>query len=116
MSFLKDPHLDLTLSRIETSRCILVPFSAEGKVDIRELQEEFCRANKNLYVSDFLPTYEQELDFVRVQESAMKRGEVFENFILEKNSGKLIGAIGLNTPEEDRMNIGLWIRENEQGK
>jgi hypothetical protein len=50
MSFLRNIHLDLTTSRIETDRCVLVPYSLDGRVDIRELQEEFCLANKNLWV------------------------------------------------------------------
>ena len=84
MPFLSNPHLDLTTSRIETERCVLVPFSTDGRVDIRELAEEFCRANKDLYVSPFLPTYEQEFEFIRMQEEAIRNGEVFENFILDK--------------------------------
>jgi hypothetical protein len=61
MSFLRNPHLDLTTSRIETDKCVLVPFSLDGRVDIRELQEEFCLANKDLWVSPFLPSYEEEI-------------------------------------------------------
>ena len=33
MSFLRNPHLDLTTSRIETDRCVLVPFSTDGRED-----------------------------------------------------------------------------------
>jgi hypothetical protein len=90
MPFLSNPHLDLTSSRIETARCILVPFSTDGRVDIRELQEEFCRANKNLYVSSILPNYEQELEYVRASEEKIARGEEFENFILEKSTNTLL--------------------------
>ena len=86
MSFLKNPHLDLTTSRIETARCVLVPFSSDGRVDIHELAEEFCKANKDLYVSRLLPTYEQELEFVRNTEARIEKGEEFENFILDKNT------------------------------
>jgi hypothetical protein len=88
--FLKNPHLDLTASRIETDRCVIVPFSLDGRVDIHELQEEFCKANKNLYVSPILPTYEQELEYVRASEEKMARGEEFENFILDKTTKQLI--------------------------
>lgn len=92
MLLLKTPHLNLTNSRIETPRCILVPFSTDGRVDIRELQEEFCRANKDLCVSPFLPTYEQEVEFVKQTEEKIARGEEFENFILERETGKILGA------------------------
>ncbi len=116
MSFLRNPHLDLMTSRIETDRCVIVPFALDGRVDIRELGEEFCKANKNLYVSPFLPSYEEEVEFVTKMLELIVQGEVFENVILEKDTGRLIGAIALNNPEEPRMNIGLWIRESEQGK
>lgn len=116
MTFLLNPHLDLTTQIIETPRCLIVPFSTDGRVDIRELTEEFCKANKDLLVSPFLPTYEQELDFVEQSILSMKQWEIFENFILEKWSNRLIGAIGLRSPEEHRMNLWFWIREDEHGK
>ena len=75
---------DLPTSHLETPRCVLVPFSLDGRVDIHELNEEFCRANKNFYVSQFLPSYEQEVEFVRKTEEKIARGEEFENFVLEK--------------------------------
>ena len=116
MPFLRNPHLDLTTSRIETARCVIVPFSTDGRVDIRELGEEFCKANKNLYVSPFLPNYEEEMEFVTKMIELIVQREVFENVIIEKDTNKLIGAIALNSPEENTMNIGLWIREGEQEK
>ena len=67
-------------------------------------------------MNPFLPTYEQELDFVGQSIEAMKRWEIFENFILERWTNRLIGAIGLRSPEEHRMNIWLWIRVDEHGK
>jgi hypothetical protein len=89
MSFLRNPHLDLTNSRIETERCVLVPFSLDGRVDIRELQEEYCRANKTFLVRNTL-TYEQELEFVRLSEENITRGEEFQNFILEKSTNTFL--------------------------
>ena len=71
--FLTDPHLSLTTSRIETSRCLLVPFSLDGRVDIRELRDEFCQANKNLYVSPNLPTYEEEFEYVQKAEEKIEK-------------------------------------------
>ncbi|MBC7498021.1 GNAT family N-acetyltransferase [Candidatus Gracilibacteria bacterium] len=116
MSFLRNPHIDLTQSKIETDRCVLVPFSTDGRVDIRELQEEFCKANKDLWVGPFLPSYEEEIIWLTGVEKDIANRELFENFILDKNTGSFIGCIGVNRPEEHRMNIGLWIRESEQGK
>ena len=116
MSFLRNPHLDLTQEKIETNRCFIIPFSVDGRVDIHEVQQEFCKANKHLFVSSFLPSYEEEYDFIRNIEEGMKTGKSFENFIFLKDSGRFIGSIGLNSPEEETMNIGLWIREDECGK
>jgi len=66
-----------------------VPFSTDGRVDIRELQEEYCRANKTFLVRTFI-TYEQELEFVRLSEESIARGEEFQNFILEKPTNKFL--------------------------
>lgn len=116
MSFLKDPHLDLTTIHIETARCVLVPFSLDGRVDIHEVTEEFCKANKDFFVNSFLPNYEQELDFLEKSIASMKAWEMFENFVLEKWSNRLIGAWGLRILDSGELNIGIWIRVDEHGK
>ncbi len=116
MLFLLSPHLDLTTSRIETERCILVPFSTDGRVDIYELQKEFCLANKDLYVALYLPNYDEELEYVRASEEKIAMWEEFENFILEKWTSQLIGAWWLRVLESWELNIGIWIRESEHGK
>jgi hypothetical protein len=67
--WLKNPHLDLTTLRIETDRCIIVPFSSDGRVDIRELWEEFCKVNIDYAVGPIYPTYEQEIEFVAQMEA-----------------------------------------------
>lgn len=103
-------------SRLETLRCVLLPFSLDGQVDIHELHEEFCKANINLYVAPKLPTYEDEVEYIRKAEEKIERCEEFENFILERETGRLIGCGGLRVLESGEMNIGIWIREDEQGK
>ncbi len=116
MSFVSTPHLNLTASRIETSRLVLLPFSLDGRVDIRELAEEFCKANKDHFVSQFLPTYEQEFVFIQDEVEKIKNWEKFENFIFDKSTMRFIGCAGLNRPEPNTMNIGIWIRRDEHGK
>ena len=116
MPFLKNPYSDLTTSRIETLRCILVPFSTDGRVDIHELQREFAKANKNLYVVPIIPTYEEELEYVRKAEEKIARWEEFENFILEKDANRLLGCGWLRVLESWELNIGIWMREDMQGK
>ena len=116
MSFLSNPHLDLSTSRVETLRCLLAPFSTDWRVDIHELAEEFCKSNKDLYVSPSLPTYEEELEYVRKSEEKIARWEEFKNFILEKWTHRLLGCGGLRMLESWECNIGIWIREDIQGK
>jgi hypothetical protein len=84
MPLLSNPNISLSTSRIESARCVIVPFSTDGRVDIREFQEEFCKANKSLYVSPILPTYQQELEYVKNEEEKIARGEAFENMILAR--------------------------------
>lgn len=114
--WLQTGERDLSRERIETERCIITPFSFDTGVAMEELTQEFCKANKDLFVSPFLPTLPEEIEFVTKVVNAIMNGETFENFILEKETRALIGCIGLNNPEENRMNIGLWIRESEHGK
>ena len=116
MPFLSNPHFDLTTSRIETERCVLIPFSTDGRVDIRELQQEFCKANKDLYVWPHLPNYAEEIRFVEEVMRDIEAKQTFELFILEKWTNRFIGCAGLNHGETDTMNIGLWIRVDEHGK
>lgn len=116
MTFLRNPHLDLTQVRIETARCVLVPFSTDGRVDLHELQEAFCEANYNLFIGPKMPSYEQEVEYVKGVMRDMTEGKVLELFILNRETGKFLGCIGLSRMEEHRMNIGLWIRTDEHGK
>lgn len=116
MLFLRNPHLSLSTSRIETPRCILVPFSLDIWVDIHEFHEEFCHANEDLYVSPHLPTYYEEVAFLKGSIEKIRAGEEFENFILERETHRLIGAWGLRILESGELNIGIWIRISEHGK
>jgi RimJ/RimL family protein N-acetyltransferase len=91
-----------------------MPFSTDGRVDIHELQKEFCNANKNLYVSSHLPNYEDEFDYIKKSEEKLLKWEEFENFIVEKWTYKLIGCAWLRLLESNELNIGIWIREDMQ--
>lgn len=85
-------------------------------MDIQELQVEFSKANRDLYVVPKTPTYEEELEYVRKAEEKIGKWEDFENFILSKDEGRLLGCGGLRLLESWALNIGIWIREDEQGK
>ena len=116
MNWLQHWDINLASESIHTERCILVPFSLDVWVDMEELTREFCKANKDLFISPFLPTVTEEIEYIQNAANAIIQNEVFENFILDKQTHSLIGSIGLRTPEEHRMNIGLWIRESEHWK
>lgn len=116
MTFLQSPHLDLATVRIETARCVLVPFSTDGRVNLHELQEEFCKANYNLFIWPKMPSYEQEVDYVDGVARDMKERKIIEFFILQKGTGRLMGCIGLGESEWHLSNLGLWIRTDEHGK
>ena len=116
MSFPINSHIDLTTSRIETTRCVLVPFSLDGRMDVQELTEEFCKANKDLFVSPFLPNYEQELDYIKSSESKIEKWQEFENFVFDKYTMRFIGCGGIRILETGEPNIGIWIRVDEHSK
>lgn len=67
-------------------------------------------------MSQFLPTYEEEVKFVEESIEAMKEWELLELFVLDKETGKLLGAIWLRTPETYRINLWFWLRVDEQKK
>jgi hypothetical protein len=73
MFLLKNKNLEMSKSHLETERCVFLPFSIDGRVDIHELQEEFCRSNKNLYVSQYLPNYEEEFIYVKNAEEKISK-------------------------------------------
>lgn len=86
MLLFKDPYLDLIHQYIETDRCVIVPFSTDGIVDIKDLNKEFNKANKNLWITSALRDMEDESEFVKMKIISMGNNEIFENFIIQKES------------------------------
>lgn len=116
MFFLKDPYLDLMHQYIETDRCIVVPFSLGSVVDISEYTREFCKANKDLWINKELPTFDEEIDYIKKVMKSMGNSERFENFIIQKDTGELIGAVGLDHPDKYSVELSLWIRHSKEPK
>lgn len=85
-------------------------------MSIEELRDEFCLANQDHFVSQFLPTYEEERVYVAKMVEQIRAGELFENCVFDKKTMRFIGCAGLNRPEPNTMNIGIWIRRDEHGK
>ncbi len=86
MILLKDPYLDLVHQYIETDRCIIVPFSLEGIVNIEEITHEFRLANKNKWINQMDPDIDEEVEYIKRTMNAMGNSELFENFIFHKES------------------------------
>lgn len=108
LPFLKNPSLNLNTLTIDTSRCILQVFHIG--IDFELLTRDFCEANKDLFVSQFLPSVDEEKIFI--QETILKRnlGEAIEFFIYEKKTGAIVGCCGINALNTKEPNIGLWIK------
>lgn len=113
--YLKNPEINLENVVIETPRCRIEPFRIEW-IDFQDLTEAFCEANENLYVSEHLPTIEQEQSFITGTITSRRSGKAFECFVFEKWSNHIIGAIGINSIDSNEPNLGLWIRKEYQWK
>lgn len=92
MFWLKDPHLDLTKESIETARCILLPFSKQSGAFIKEVREEFLLANRNLWISPFTPTFEEEARFFEEMIEKIENREIFECYIFDKITKEFLGC------------------------
>ena len=66
--------------------------------------------------ADPLPTEEAELEFLRDQERAFDCDEMFAHFLFERDSGELVGGIGLHRKEEKTAEIGYWVRSDRAGR
>lgn len=107
-SYLKHPIQQLSSTILETERCTLKTYHTEG-VDFESLTRNFCEANKDKYVSQLIPTVEQEKEFI---EGAVERVHAWEElgfFIYEKWKSEIVGCCGMNALLSPEPNIGLWI-------
>lgn len=116
MLLLKDPYLELLHQYIETDRCIIVPYSTDGIVNLKDLNREFNKVNKKLWITDSLRDPVDEIEYIKTKIISMGNGEVFENFIIHKETWELLWCIWLNTPEDESVRIVQWIRKSEIGK
>ncbi len=114
-TFLQNPELDLESVTIESPRCILEPFRMEW-IEFDDLQKAFVEANEKFYVSPNHPTVEEEKEFIEWAISNRRSGKAFECYILDKNSGNLIGCMGITSLDTPEPNLGLWIRKEFHGK
>ncbi len=63
-----------------------------------------------------LPTEEAELEFLREQERAFDSDEDYGYLLFERDSGELVGGIGLHPKEEKNAEIGYWVRSDRTGR
>ena len=113
---LKNPYLDLAYQYIETQRCIVVPFSLDSIVDIKEFAWELNKANKNSWIDTKHFNYKETIVFVKSILISMGNAEEFYNFIIDRETGKFLWAIFLTDTHSDYSSIHLWIREDEEWK
>src|SRR4051812_39379339 len=66
--------------------------------------------------ADPWPTEEAELEFLRAHEQAFDRDEDYGYFLFERDSGELVGGIGLHPNEENTAEIGYWVRSDRIGR
>ncbi|MDD2917070.1 MAG: GNAT family N-acetyltransferase [Candidatus Gracilibacteria bacterium] len=113
--YLKNPEMDIETVVIETPRCTIEPFRIEG-IDFTDLTGAFCGANEHLYISPYLPTVEQEYEYMHSVIENRKSGKAFECFIFDKVTGTLMGSVGISDLDTEEPNLGLWIRKEYHRK
>lgn len=107
-SVFKNPSYQFSNVSISTSRCILRPFHFDG-IDFKKLAEDFCAANKDLFISQYLPNEEEEKSYIQEVIENMNHGNTLDFFIYDRNSENIIGCCGINALDTEEPNIGLWI-------
>jgi RimJ/RimL family protein N-acetyltransferase len=56
------------------------------------------------------------LEFLREQEGAFDRDEIYGYSLFECESDELVGGIGLHPKEETTAEIGYWVRSDRTGR
>ncbi len=114
-SYLKDPTYNIEKLVLETPRCRIEPFRTEG-INFEELQQAFVAANEKLYVNANNPTVEEERVFINGAIGNRIIGKALECYIFDRNTGSLIGSIGISDLDTLEPNLGLWIRKEYHGQ
>ncbi len=81
--YLKYPLPQISNMTLETERCTLKIYHTEN-VDFDSLTRNFCEANKDKYVSQLIPTIEQEKEFIEGAVERVHSREEIGFFIYEK--------------------------------
>jgi RimJ/RimL family protein N-acetyltransferase len=66
--------------------------------------------------ADPFPTEDAELAFLRDQERAFDCDESYGYFLFDRESGELVGGIGLHRKDERTAEIGYWVRSDCTGR
>ena len=114
-SFLKNPELDLESVKIETPRCMLEPFHTEW-IDFDDLLKAFLEVNENFYVNKFRPTREQNRNIIKQIIRDRHHWTNFTCYIFHKETGMLLGCMGITALDTPEPNLGIWIRKEFQNK
>jgi len=114
-SYLTNPEIDLESLIIDTPRTTIEPFRIEW-IDFEDLTKAFCEANENLYISPFLPSVEEERDFIASTIENRQNNKALECYVFNAISKELIGSVGISDLDTPEPNLWLWIRKEYHGK
>jgi len=105
--------MDLSHTKVETERLLLVPVSMKYKEEIfREFQEPVTQ-----YVYSKPPEKIEETEkFIEGAHKATKEGSDLTMAILNKNSGEFLGCSGIHDLNKDNPEMGVWIKKDSHGQ
>lgn len=98
--------------KIETMRLNIVPFTGEY---LKCYYEEFTESIVKFQYPDAFKSIEDAKKLVLTFVEDMKQGKMLELVILSKEN-EFLGSLEVFGLNEGKPELGLWIKENEQGK
>lgn len=105
--------MDLSNTKIETERLLIVPITMEYlEIIFREFQEpitEFMYPKPPVKIEETKQFIEGSLD-------GLKDGNNLQMVVLEKATGDFLGCAGLHELDKDDPELGIWIKKSAHGK
>jgi len=105
--------MDLSSTKIETERLLIVPIGMEHKeIIFREFQEP---------VTEFMypkpPEKIEEVEqFIKESLDGLKDSSNLQLVVLDKVTGEFLGCAGLHELDKDNPELGIWIKKSAHGK
>lgn len=105
--------MDLSNTKIETERLLIVPITMEYlEIIFREFQEP---------VTEFMypkpPEKIEETEaFIKESLDGLKDGSNLQLVVLDKTTNEFLGCAGLHEMGKDNPELGIWIKKSAHGK